>query len=227
MNLTIFNQLDFLPALREFFKALQVPVNAVTDAPIAARDILSNNYRDREPFNRIDEVYFLGMVDDGAFRGKGAIALASVQEFTKDYEGVVIFGVTLKGRKGGLLPTRSQLAEISRAFNREFCYTPVVVVFRYAGADGEYLAFANTERSKFKRNQEGEKAGKVTLLRDIDIRQPHSGHERILADLKIPNAGKDRVDSFDKLYKYWQKVLDVSLLNIANFSLVRYSSRNE
>ena len=213
MNLTIFNQLDFLPALREFFKALQVPVNAVTDAPIAARDILSNNYRDREPFNRIDEVYFLGMVDDGAFRGKGAIALASVQEFTKDYEGVVIFGVTLKGRKGGLLPTRSQLAEISRAFNREFCYTPVVVVFRYAGADGEYLAFANTERSKFKRNQEGEKAGKVTLLRDIDIRQPHSGHERILADLKIPNAGKDRVDSFDKLYKYWQKVLDVSLLN--------------
>jgi hypothetical protein len=102
-----------------------------------------------------------------------------------------------------------------------------VVVFRYTGADGEYLAFANTERSKFKRNQEGEKAGKVTLLRDIDIRQPHSGHERILADLKIPNAGKDRVDSFDKLYKYWQKVLDVSLLNIANFSLVRYSSRNE
>lgn len=89
----------------------------------------------------------------------------------------------------------------------------MVVVFRYAGAGGEYLAFANTERSKFKRDREGEKAGKVTLLRDIDINNPHSGHERILADLKIPNAGKDRVDSFDKLYKYWQKVLDVSLLN--------------
>jgi len=213
MKLSIFNELDFLPALRTLFKELQVPINAVTDSSIAARDILTNTYRDREPFNRIDEVYFLGMVDDGAFRGKGAIALASVQEFTKDYEGIVIFGVTLHERPNGLLPTRSQLAEISRAFNREFCYTPVVVVFRYAGADGEYLAFANTERSKFKRNQEGEKAGKVTLLRDIDIRQPHSGHERILADLKIPNAGKDRVDSFDKLYKYWQKVLDVSLLN--------------
>lgn len=213
MNLTIFNQLDFLPALREFFKALQVPVNAVTDAPIAATDILGNSYKDRESFNLIDEVYFLGMVDDGAFRKKGAIALASVQDFTKDYDGVVIFGVTLRGREGGLLPTRSQLAEISRAFNREFCYTPVVVVFKYADADGEYLAFANTERSKYKRNQEGEKAGKVTLLRDIDIRQPHSGHEKILADLKIPNAGKDRVDSFEKLYKYWQKVLDVSLLN--------------
>ena len=213
MKLSIFNELDFLPALRALFKELQVPINAVTDSSIDARDILTNTYRDRESFRLIDEVYFLGMVDDGAFRGKGAIALASVQEFTKDYEGIVIFGVTLQGRDGGLLPTRSQLAEISRAFNREFCYTPVVVVFRYAGADGEYLAFANTERSKFKRNQEGEKAGKVTLLRDIDIRQPHSGHAKILADLKIPNAGKDRVDSFEKLYKYWQKVLDVSLLN--------------
>ncbi|MEI6430038.1 MAG: N-6 DNA methylase [Pseudanabaena sp. ELA607] len=202
-----------MTASHDFFAELQVPINAVTDAPIAARDILESNYKDNESFRLIDEVYFLGMVDDGAFRGKGVIALASVQDFTKDYEGIVIFGVTLHERPNGLLPTRSQLAEIARAFNREFCYTPVVVVFRYAGADGEYLAFANTERSKFKRNQEGEKAGKVTLLRDIDIRQPHSGHERILADLKIPTVGKDRVDSFASLYKYWQKVLDVSLLN--------------
>jgi hypothetical protein len=44
MNLTIFNELDFLPALRKFFAELQVPVNAVTDAPIAARDILTNTY---------------------------------------------------------------------------------------------------------------------------------------------------------------------------------------
>jgi len=210
MNLTIFNELDFLPALREFFKVLQVPIAAVTDKPIAARDILESNYKDNESFRLIDQVYLLGMVDDAAFRGGKSLDISQIKS---DYDGIVIFGVTLKIRDGGLLPTRSHLAEISRAFNREFCYTPVVVVFKYAGADREYLAFANTERSKFKRNQEGEKAGKVTLLRDIDIRQPHSGHERILADLKIPNAGKDRVDSFDKLYKYWQKVLDVSLLN--------------
>ncbi|MBD2319679.1 Eco57I restriction-modification methylase domain-containing protein [Phormidium tenue] len=214
MNLTIFNQLDFLPALREFFKVLQVPIAAVTDKPIAARDILESNYKENESFRLIDEVYFLGMVDDAAFRGGKSLDISQIKS---DYDGIVIFGVTLKvregGRDGGLLPTRSQLAEIARAFNREFCYTPVVVVFRYAGADGEYLAFANTERSKFKRNREGEKAGKVTLLRDIDINNTHSGHKKILADLKIPNAGKDRVDSFDKLYKYWQKVLDVSLLN--------------
>ena len=211
MNLTIFNELDFLPALRVLFEDLQVPINAVTDRPIAASELLTSTYRDS--FNSIADVYFLGMVDDAAFKGKGGIELAAVQQIEQDYEGIVIFGVTLNRREGGLLPTRSQLAEISRAFNREFCYTPVVVVFRYGGEDGEYLAFANTERLKYKDNREGEKAGKVTLLRDIDIRQPHSGHERILAELKIPTVGKDRVDSFAKLYAYWQKVLDVSLLS--------------
>lgn len=215
MNLTIFNKSDFLPALREFFKALQVPVNAVTDAPIAAETILESNYKDNESFRLIDDVYVLGMVDDAAFRGGKGLEIAQIKS---DYDGIIIFGVTLKVRDGGLLPTRSQLAEISRAFNREFCYTPVVVVFRY----DEYLAFANTERLKYKRDREGEKAGKVTLLRDIDIRQPHSGHAKILADLKIPTVGKDRVDSFASLYKYWQKVLDVSLLNKKFYQEVSY-----
>jgi len=206
MKLTIFNELDFLTALRKFFAALQVPVNAGTDKPIAAETILENSYKDNESFRLIDDVYVLGMVDDAAFRGGKGLAIDKIKS---DYDGIIIFGVTLKVRDGGLLPTRSHLAEIARAFNREFCYTPVVVVFKY----DEYLAFANTERLKYKDNREGEKAEKVTLLRDIDIRQPHSGHERILADLKIPNVGKDRVDSFAGLYKYWQKVLDVSLLN--------------
>ena len=211
MELSIFNELDFLPALRALFKELQVPINAVTDSSIDAKDILPNtSYHKRESFRLIDDVYFLGMVDDAAFRGGKSLDRSQIKS---DYDGILIFGVTLNRRDGDLLPTRSHLAEISRAFNREFCYTPVVVVFKYADADSEYLAFANTERSKYKRNQEGEKAGKVTLLRDINIKNPHSGHAKILADLKIPTAGKDRVDSFDKLYKYWQKVLDVSLLN--------------
>jgi tRNA1(Val) A37 N6-methylase TrmN6 len=206
MKLTIFNELDFLPALRAFFAELQVPIASLTDAPIPAREILENSYKDLESFRLIDDVYFLGMVDDAAFKGGKSLAIDKIKS---DYDGILIFGITLRGCDDSLLPTRSQLAEISRAFNREFCYTPVVVVFKY----GEYLAFANTERLKYKDNREGEKAGKVTLLRDIDIRQPHTGHERILADLKIPTVGKDRVDSFEKLYKYWRKVLDVNLLN--------------
>ncbi|MDD1418863.1 Eco57I restriction-modification methylase domain-containing protein [Dolichospermum sp. ST_sed1] len=219
MQLTRFNEIDFLPALKEFFgkSNLNVPINYVDDKPVSAKKILQNTYKDNEAFRLINDVYFVGLVDDAAFRGNQSLAIDKIKS---DYDGILIFGVTLNNRDHGQLPTRflgraslSHLAEISRAFNREFYYTPVVVVFKYTDANSEYLAFANTERLKYKDNREGEKAGKVTLLRDIDIRQPHSGHERILAELAIPTTGKDRVDSFAKLYAYWQKVLDVSLLN--------------
>ena len=103
----------------------------------------------------MDDVYFLGMVDDAAFEGNASI---NPNEITEDYPGILIFGVTLKERDGGLLPTRSQMAEITRAFNREYKYTPVVVIFKYYN----YIAFANAERLKYKQEwREGEKAGKV------------------------------------------------------------------
>jgi hypothetical protein len=99
------------------------------------------------------EVYFVGMVDDAAFEGNKSL---DTEKIKSDYDGILIFGVNLKDRPNGLLPTRSQLAEISRAFNREFYYTPVVIVFKY----GNHIAFANTERLKYKQEwREGEKAG--------------------------------------------------------------------
>lgn len=207
MDLKIFSQVKFLPALKALFKSLKVPMNYVSDEPTSGQEILKDTYKENESFQLMDDVYFVGMVDDAAFDDNKSL---DVEKIKSDYDGVLIFGVTLKNRPNGLLPTRSQLAEISRAFNREFYYTPVVVVFKY----GNYLAFANTERLKYKQEwREGEKAGKVSLLRDINIEKPHSGHERILAELEIPTSGTKKVDSFDKLYTYWQEVFSVNLLN--------------
>jgi adenine-specific DNA-methyltransferase len=208
MSLQPFSQpQNFLPALKAVFKDLNVPINYVADEPTTAKDILKDTYKDNETFQLVEDVYFVGMVDDAAFEGNPSL---DAGEIKSDYDGILIFGVRLKERPNGLLPTRSQLAEISRAFNREFYYTPVVVVFQYGG----YLAFANTERLKYKQEwREGEKAGKVSLLRDIHIETPHSGHTRILAELQIPNSGSKKVDSFAKLYSYWQEVFSVSLLN--------------
>ncbi|MBK8624130.1 MAG: Eco57I restriction-modification methylase domain-containing protein [Saprospiraceae bacterium] len=64
--------------------------------------------------------------------------------------------------------------------------------------------------------REGEKAGKVSLLRDVDFNQPHAGHLRIIfGDGKEKGLQIDRkkIDSFDTLYKYWQEIFSVSLLN--------------
>lgn len=207
MDLRIFAQLDFLPALKALFKDLKVPMNQVADEPTAAQEILKDTYKDNDTFRLMGDVFFVGMVDDAAFEGNTSLGIEKIKS---DYDGILIFGVTLDDRPNGLLPTRSQLAEISRAFNREFYYTPVVVVFKY----GKHLAFASTERLKYKQEwREGEKAGKVSLLRDIDIEKPHSGHERILAALQIPTQGIKKVDSFQKLYDHWQEVFSVSLLN--------------
>lgn len=207
MDLRLFAQLDFLSALKALFEKLNVPMNYVADEPTTAGEILKDTYKENETFQLVNDVYFVGMVDDAAFEGNQSL---EVEKIKSDYDGILIFGVTLHDRPGGLLPTRTQLAEISRAFNREFYYTPVVVVFKY----GNHVAFANTERLKYKQEwREGEKAGKVTLLRDINIEKPHSGHERILAELEISTTGNKKVDTFAKLYAHWQEVFSVSLLN--------------
>ncbi|KAB1062107.1 Eco57I restriction-modification methylase domain-containing protein [Salibacter halophilus] len=211
MKLTHFKDINFLPAIKALFKELNVPMNYVADEPTTAKEILKDTYKENETFRLVDDVYFVGMVDDAAFEGNQSL---ETEKIKSDYDGILIFGITLHPRPNNLLPTRSQLAEISRAFNREFYYTPVVLVFKYKDDQKNYLAFANTERLKYKQEwREGEKAGKVSLLRDIDIQKPHAGHERIIAELQIPLTGRNAVDSFAKLYNYWQEVFNVSILN--------------
>ena len=102
--------------------------------------------------------------------------LQTIKDSNKDYDGLLIFGIVLKTREGGLKPTRSQLAEITRVFNREYNYTPVTLIFKY----GDQIAFSNCERFKYKQEwREGEKVGKVSLLRDINIENTHAAHLKI------------------------------------------------
>lgn len=211
MKLTYFKDIDFLQAIKGLFKELKVPMNYVADEPTSAQEILKDTYKDNSTFALVDDVYFVGMVDDAAFEQNESLAIDKIKS---DYDGVLIFGIKLHPRENNLLPTRSQLAEISRAFNREFYYTPVVLVFKYKDDVADYIAFANTERLKYKQAwREGEKSGKVSLLRDINIKKPHRGHEDIINQLKIPTSGKNQVDSFAKLYTYWQEVFNVNVLN--------------
>lgn len=211
MKLNHFKDIPFLPAIKALFNELKVPMNYVADEPTTAEEILKDTYKENETFQLVDDVYFVGMIDDAAFEGNQSL---DTRQIKSDYDGILVFGITLHQRQNNLLPTRSQLAEISRAFNREFYYTPVVLVFKYQNEDANYIAFANTERLKYKQAwREGEKAGKVSLLRDINIEKPHRGHEDIINQLRIPTSGTKAVDSFAKLYTYWQEVFSVSVLN--------------
>ncbi len=212
MDLSLFkDKVDFYDALKSLFESLNVPVNCIDEKSIAPESILTKTYKEtNEAFLLMEDVYVLGMVDDNAFAGSASDTLDSVKNRSQDYDGILIFGVTLKDRDKGLLPTRTQLAEISRAFNREYPHAPVVVVCRY----GDYIAIANSERAAYKQQwREGEKVGKVALLRDINIDKPHTGHLKILQELTITRSGKGAVNSFAELYAYWQSVFNVSILN--------------
>jgi tRNA1(Val) A37 N6-methylase TrmN6 len=210
MNLNIFREQSLFEAMKNFFQNLNVPISEVTEDPANPEDILSpENYnKENEAHSLIDTVYFLGMVNENAFDGEeNSDSLKSIKASKEDYDGLLIFGIQLKNRANGLKPTRSQLAEITRLFNREYNYTPVTLIFKY----DEQIAFANSERLKYKQEwREGEKVGKVTMLKDVNVINTHAAHLKILSELEIDTK---EIKSFSDLYKFWQTRFSLQALN--------------
>lgn len=196
-------------SIRKFFtEFLHIPLNQGVDLPYLPESILKKNFNPSSPVHTLlDEVYFSGMVDELILNNqKSDTSIDKIRDGKKDYLGLLIFGVILKKRINGLLPTRSQMAEITRLFNREFCYTPVVVIFKY----DDLIAISNCERTPYKVQKEGEKVGKITMLKDIRITNPHAAHLKILAGLAIDNQN---INSFEKLYRFWQNQFSLQALN--------------
>jgi adenine-specific DNA-methyltransferase len=210
-KLDYFKDAPFFVALRQLFqKQLEVPIHFVTEAPLALEDVLGAHYKlDSTGHRSARETYFLGIVDDSAFAGAvNPRSLDNLKRYTRQYKGLAIFGIKLDPAHGS--PKRAELTEIIRAINKAFLEMPVMVVFQY----GDFLSLAAIERMTYKQaSRDGDKLGKVYLLQDIDVMNPHAGHQRILLDLKIKRYGKGAIYSYDELYKYWQQVLNVSLLN--------------
>ena len=125
MNLQIFKEKSLFEAMKSFFQELNVPISEVTEDPANPEDIVSSYFNEEnEAHLLIDTVYFLGMVNENAFDGEeNPDSLKSIKASKEDYDGLLIFGIQLRNRAIGLKPTRSQLAEITRLFNREFNYT--------------------------------------------------------------------------------------------------------
>ncbi|MDR0762455.1 MAG: Eco57I restriction-modification methylase domain-containing protein [Campylobacteraceae bacterium] len=82
---------------------------------------------------------------------------------------------------------------------------PVALLLKY----NDFISFALPERFFYKQSwREGEKIGKVVILRDIDTKTTHTGHLRILQDLAQHNAA-----SYNELHAKWLEVLDTNILN--------------
>lgn len=184
----------------DLFNQLNVPINIITETPINPTDFFESN-PNREVFKAIQNLYTIGLIDDDAINKQDSISINKIDE---KYNGLIIVAVDLKADK----ISRTTFAEITRAISREFKNLPVITIFKY----GHQIALASAERMPYKKTYlEGEKLGKVSILRDIDFNQPHAGHLRILNDLVI--GKKNKIDTFDKLYKFWTENFNVSILN--------------
>jgi len=114
-------QSAFYSALKDFFETLNLKINYLNDKPIDPGHLLKRTYKSGNPTHALmEDVYCLGMIDNASIKNEKDKSLEEIKKDEKDYDGVLIFGVTLKKRDNGNLPSRSQLAELTRSFNRNF-----------------------------------------------------------------------------------------------------------
>ncbi len=105
--------------------------------------------------------------------------------------------------------TRTQLANITRFVNGRFV-VPILVMFRY----GDVLTLAIINRRWHKRDATKQVLEKVTLIKDIKLRNPHRAHLDILAELHLEALIEtEDVRNFDTLHNAWEGVLNTETLN--------------
>ncbi|HKJ80964.1 MAG TPA: TaqI-like C-terminal specificity domain-containing protein [Ignavibacteriaceae bacterium] len=185
-------------------------MNSNTSESLPAKDILKGHYRNTEIFQSIQNTYFIGIIDESIFREVGLFDerysyKQALEQADKNYEGLMFFALELAKH-----PTRTEMSDLTRAFNRISQKMPVALLLKYDNSGEAVISISISERFKFKQSwRQGEKAGKVIILRDIHTKTTHAGHIRILKDLVKPVA----VINYAQLHENWLEVLDVSILN--------------
>ena len=105
--------------------------------------------------------------------------------------------------------SRTALANITREINKRYAM-PALLIFQH----GHTLTFSIINRRPSQRDPELDVLEKVTLIKDIDVHNPHRAHLEILADLSLPALYQRRgVTNFLELHQAWQQTLDTSELN--------------
>ncbi|MDR2583965.1 MAG: N-6 DNA methylase [Fibromonadaceae bacterium] len=105
--------------------------------------------------------------------------------------------------------SRSILSQITREINKIFSI-PTFVIFKI----GDKITFSIINRRISKRDESKDVLEKVTLIKDINTKEPHRAHIDILFYLSIEQLRtKYVINSFADLHNAWQKVLDIKTLN--------------
>ncbi|MEG4167038.1 MULTISPECIES: Eco57I restriction-modification methylase domain-containing protein [unclassified Microcoleus] len=158
----------------------------------------------RASLSQWKSVDFLFQLTEDEIKSNGQLGFSS--NIDKNYLQSYIF-LAVELRENDY--TRSQLSDITREVNRQ-SDIPIMVLFRH----GECFTLSIINRRPNKRETSKDVLEKITLIKSINIFQPHRAHIEILFDLSLPQLFKQyQFTNFDQLHEAWQKTLDTSELN--------------
>ena len=104
---------------------------------------------------------------------------------------------------------RTQLAQITREINKLFMM-PAMLLFQH----GETLTLSIINRRLHASDPSRDVLEKVTLIKDIDFKDPHRAHIDILFDLALEPLNQTHgIHNFVELHRAWAKTLDTEELN--------------
>ncbi len=185
---------------------LHISFNEITRTPVPFEGLYPGPLSKalQEIMRKVEHTYFIGTVDEASLSGQAK--LKSGEDVTQEaaqgrYTGMMVFAAVIRD---GQKLTRTELATLTRGFNRIAAAQPVVLFIK----QNDKLALATCERSEYTQQwRDGEKLGKVSLLRDINCEHPHRGHIDILESI-----GDKAYPTFEELYKHWMQVFSNELL---------------
>ena len=104
---------------------------------------------------------------------------------------------------------RTQLSQITREINKLFMM-PAMLLFQH----GETLTLSIINRRLHASEPSRDVLEKVTLIKDIDFKDPHRAHIDILFDLALEPLNQTHgIHNFVELHRAWEKTLDTQELN--------------
>ena len=120
-------------------------------------------------------------------------------------ESYLFFAIRLEGSDYN----RTQLSQITREINKLFSI-PAMLLFQH----GDTLTLSIINRRLGVRDQSRDVLEKVTLIKDINFKDPYRAHIDILFDLALEPLNETHgVRNFVELHRAWEKTLDTEALN--------------
>ena len=204
--LKLFTAESLFDACAAMLRHLHIEFNEVTRTPVPFESLYPNHMTKSlcEIMSKVDKTYFIGTIDEASLSGNSSRQDkddVTAQAKEGRYVGMMVFAVDIHPNQN---ISRTELATLTRGFNRIASAQPVALFIR----QGNQLALSTCERSEYTQQwRDGEKLGKVSLLRGIDCDHPHRGHIDILESI-----GDKTYSTFEELYKHWMEVFSSELL---------------